>query len=194
MTATPTATAIPSCAYIGQTSVPLSRGGLLFSTLEKVFGMTILLLLLASEVPPPTRYTQMFWSYAFPPLGNTFGVGVLGTIQVFVGCTALSHAVGGFALVAYWFLWIVGFVNILFGLAFGARIKQIRSMVATDPTTLSGLDTMRNAQASSSAYKEFDNQLKETKRSATGRKLKPIVISPPQPAPPIYQSQGRATE
>ncbi|KAM0789652.1 hypothetical protein ACM66B_000454 [Microbotryomycetes sp. NB124-2] len=199
MTASAAATSIPACAYVGETSVPSGRGGLLFSTLEKIFCVTLLLFLLASEVPPPTRFTQMFWSYAFPPLGNTFGVGVLGVIQVFVGCTALSHAVSGFALVSFWLLFVVGQVNILFGLAFGARIKQIRSIVSDDSTTLSGLDTVRNAQAASSAYHEFDHQVRETKRpvgAAAARRLKPIVISPPQPqpAPPIYQSQGRTAE
>ena len=43
-------------------------------------------------MPPPSKYTQLFWAYAFPPLGETFGVGVLGIMQVFIGCSILSHA------------------------------------------------------------------------------------------------------
>lgn len=52
----------------------------------------ILLFALAAELPPPSQWTQRFWAYAFPPFGECFGVGVLGVVQVFVGCTGLSHS------------------------------------------------------------------------------------------------------
>jgi hypothetical protein len=97
-------------------------------------------------MPPPTSFTQRFWAYAFPPFGRDFGVGVLGTVQLFVGCVMLSHTATGFPLVAGWFLFSIGFINILFvsppsqihdfsrltravqGLAFGHSIKSLRAI------------------------------------------------------------------
>lgn len=60
--------------------------------LRLVLAGILLLFALVSEMPPPSKYTQLFWAYAFPPLGEMFGVGVLGIMQVFIGCSILNHA------------------------------------------------------------------------------------------------------
>ncbi|GAA5939102.1 hypothetical protein JCM1841_003354, partial [Sporobolomyces salmonicolor] len=93
-----------SCSYIGTTSIPRQVGGALFSTLERIFCCLILIALFAAELPPPTTFVQRFWHYAFPPFGTDFGVGVLGSVQV----------VSGFVVVAGWFLFVVGLLNLLF--------------------------------------------------------------------------------
>nr|CRX79034.1 hypothetical protein [Leucosporidium scottii] len=81
-----------TCAYVGDTTVPKQVGGVLFSTLERIFCAIILIFALLAEIPPHSRFTQRFWTYAFPPFGESFGTGVLGVVQVFVGCSALSHS------------------------------------------------------------------------------------------------------
>lgn len=124
-----------TCSYVGHTSIPKTTGGILFSTLSRIFCCIFLLFMLVAEMPPPSSWTQRFWSYAFPPFGEGFGVGVLGVVQVFVGCSMLSHALTGLPQVSGWFLFIVGFINILYGLAFGASIKSLRSIFATSPSS-----------------------------------------------------------
>ncbi|GAA5889442.1 hypothetical protein JCM5296_006362 [Sporobolomyces johnsonii] len=138
-----------TCSYIGTTSIPRQAGGALFSTLERIFCCLILIACFAAELPPPTSFTQRFWHYAFPPFGKEFGVGVLGSVQVFVGCTILSHSVSGFVVVAGWFLFVVGLLNLIFGLAFGARLKTIRSLIA-DSSSPSALRALRLKKATSS--------------------------------------------
>lgn len=58
----------------------------------------ILLLMLFSELCPrfpplskPARLVDRFWSSFFPPFSDSYGVGVLGAVEVFVSCQVLSH-------------------------------------------------------------------------------------------------------
>ncbi|CEQ43195.1 SPOSA6832_05093, partial [Sporobolomyces salmonicolor] len=172
-----------SCSYIGTTSIPRQVGGALFSTLERIFCCLILIALFAAELPPPTTFVQRFWHYAFPPFGTDFGVGVLGSVQVFVGCTILSHSVSGFVVVAGWFLFVVGLLNLLFGLAFGARLKTIRAFMADacSPSDLRALKLKHvnssNAVANSAAWYRFDREERgvpdvERRAEDAGRKVR----------------------
>ncbi|KAM0750067.1 hypothetical protein T439DRAFT_356720 [Meredithblackwellia eburnea MCA 4105] len=130
--------ATDECSYVGNTSVPKTTGGILFTTLDRIFVSIFLIMMLFSEMPPPSKFTQRFWDYAFPPFGNGFGVGVLGVLQCFVGCAILSKSVSGLPQAAGWLLFIVSFLNILFGLAFGSSIKSLRSIISA-PSQPSGL-------------------------------------------------------
>ncbi|GAA6025179.1 hypothetical protein JCM11491_001788 [Sporobolomyces phaffii] len=150
-TPAPTSTLVPECSYVSSTSIPTQPGGSLFSTLSRIFGCLILLASLVSELSPPitTRAGQLverWWTYVFPPFGRDFGTGVLGGVQVFMGCTVLSHAVGKFTQVSGWFLFVVGILNLLCGLAFGSRLKVIRSPFA-DSTSPSALRQLRLASS-----------------------------------------------
>ncbi|GAA5881719.1 hypothetical protein JCM3774_005967 [Rhodotorula dairenensis] len=143
-----------ACAYVGGTSIPKGGGGALFATLERIFAALILLLMLFSELCPPfpplsrpARLVDRFWRSFFPPFSDRYGVGVLGAVEVFVSCQVLSHATTGWIQVSAWFLFIVGILNMLAGLAFGARLKVIRSL-ASDSTTPSALRRLRLAAAS----------------------------------------------
>ena len=66
----------------------------------------------------------------FPVLGTTFGLGPLGVFECLLGATILSHFVDDFALVAAFFLFSIGCLNILLGLVFGPKAKQRRSIRA----------------------------------------------------------------
>ncbi|KAK4699396.1 hypothetical protein P7C70_g6867, partial [Phenoliferia sp. Uapishka_3] len=211
-TASAASASATTCSYVGNTSVPKSTGGILFSTLDRIFVCIICIFMLFAEMPPPTQFTQRFWAYAFPPFGDSFGVGVLGVIQVFVGCSMLSKSsssVTGLPEVAGWFLFIVAFLNIIFGLAFGNSIKPTRSIFSL-PTTPSGLRQLnlktplaRNGAppAGTAASTFYANGQAEQEGSSvsfysvpapTVKKGRPIHISPPMMqkenngAPPVY--------
>jgi len=66
----------------------------------------------------------------FPVLGTTFGLGPLGVFECLIGATILSHYVDDFTLVAAFFLFAIGCLNILLGLIFGVKAKQKRSVRA----------------------------------------------------------------
>ena len=66
----------------------------------------------------------------FPVLGSTFGLGPLGVFECLIGATILSHYVDDFALVAAFFLFAIGSLNILLGLVFSVKAKQKRSIRA----------------------------------------------------------------
>ncbi|GAA6024702.1 hypothetical protein JCM10207_009225 [Rhodosporidiobolus poonsookiae] len=136
-----------TCAYVGKTSIPRTAGGVVFSTLERIFCAFVLLLSLLSELPLPPRLfllTQSFWTSAFPPFGAAHGVGVLGVVEVFLGCVVLGKAVAGWVQGAVWVLFLVGIFNLLAGLAFGKRINPLRSLSA-DSTSPSALRKLRLA-------------------------------------------------
>lgn len=66
----------------------------------------------------------------FPVLGTEFGLGPLGIFECLIGATILSHFVDDFTLVAAFFLFSIGCLNILLGLIFGVKAKQKRSIRA----------------------------------------------------------------
>ncbi|GAA5867380.1 hypothetical protein JCM8547_003326 [Rhodosporidiobolus lusitaniae] len=176
-----------ACAYVGKTSIPKTTGGILFATLERIFCVLILLLSLLSELPlPPSLYlhTTRFWSWFFPPFGPDFGVGVLGAVQVWIGCSVLSKAVEGWVQGGGWVLFLVGVMNLLAGLAFGSRLNPIRSCSA-DSTSPSALRRLRLANNSSS----------ETAPSSQWSRFQTRT---PSPHPhfnehPIYDEHARAS-
>ncbi|BGO99637.1 hypothetical protein NBRC10513v2_004720 [Rhodotorula toruloides] len=154
-----------SCSYVGRTSIPKGAGGALFSTLERIFAAVILLLSLISELPPPfaplsrpARLLARFWAAFFPPFGEEYGVGVLGAVQVFIACQVLSHWTTGWVQVSAWLLFLVGIFNFLAGLAFGSRLKVLRSL-SQDSTTPSAKRRLRLAAepVSPSIYVEDDS-------------------------------------
>ncbi|KWU44395.1 hypothetical protein RHOSPDRAFT_33956 [Rhodotorula sp. JG-1b] len=157
-----TQAASSSCAYIGETSIPKGAGGALFSTLERIFASLILLLMLFSELCPPfpplskpARLIDRFWGSFFPPFSDHYGVGVLGAVEVFVSCQVLSHPTKGWIQISSWYLFIIGILNMLAGLAFGARLKVIRSL-GGDSTTPSALRQLRLTAATSTGEKPHD--------------------------------------
>ncbi|KAL8279561.1 hypothetical protein RQP46_008123 [Phenoliferia psychrophenolica] len=180
-----------TCSYIGNTSIPKTTGGVLFSTLERILVCIICLFMLVAEMPPPSQWTQRFWAYGFPPYGDHHGVGVLGITQLFVGCSMLSKSVTGITQVGGWFLFIVAFLNILFGLAYGSKIKEIRSIFSLPgghqrgrPFAKAGEPPAGSHVAPSSYY---SNGPGETTEKVQGIRIgRPIVIAPRSTEPPTY--------
>ncbi|GAA5981486.1 hypothetical protein JCM11641_004779 [Rhodosporidiobolus odoratus] len=174
-----------SCAYVGGTSIPKTAGGVVFSTLERISCAMILLLSLVSELPLPSKLylpATRFWASTFPSFGPHHGVGVLGLIQVFLGCVVLSHAVTGWVQVSAWLLFIVGVLDLLAGLTFGPRLNPLRSLSA-DSTSPSALRRLRLASTTSKV------DYGETPSSSWTRFTKPSTSFDQPHSPSDYGSQ-----
>jgi len=89
-----------------------------------IIGQTIVLIL--SEIGWPSK----FFSRYFPVLGKEFGLGPLGLIQMLIGAAILSHYVNSFALVAAFFLFSIGCLNVFLGLVFREGAKSKRSLLS----------------------------------------------------------------
>ncbi|KAH9815119.1 hypothetical protein DFH28DRAFT_893157 [Melampsora americana] len=113
--------------YVSGSFIPKSVGGILFVTLELLFNIFILLLCLLSEISPP-RIPEFFENY-FPPLGQGFGVGILGSLEIYIASITLSHKINKPSLVSAWILFVIGCLNVLLGIVFGARIRSKRSLL-----------------------------------------------------------------
>ena len=85
-----------------------------------------IIVLILSEVGWPLAFFDRY----FPVLGSDFGLGPLGIFQGLIGATVLSHHVDDFTLVAAFFLFALGCVNMLLGLVFRERAKAKRSVLS----------------------------------------------------------------
>ncbi|KAN0079932.1 hypothetical protein V8E55_009498 [Tylopilus felleus] len=112
--------------YVPNSTVPNQPGGAFWSVLNRVFIVFQTIVLVLSEIGWPAIFFDRF----FPVLGKDFGVGALGVMQCLTGASVLSHHVREFPLVAAFFLFSVGCVNILVGLIFRERSKDKRSILS----------------------------------------------------------------
>ncbi|GAA5856496.1 hypothetical protein JCM9279_005469 [Rhodotorula babjevae] len=187
--------AVGGCTYVGSTSIPKGPGGALFSTLERIFAAFILLLALVSELPlpfpplsRPAVLLERFWIAFFPPFGNEYGVGVLGAVQVFVGAQVLSHYTKGWVQVSAWLLFLVGILDLLFGLALGSRLKVHRSL-SQDSTTPSALRKLRlQREAERAPHDEHHHHGGAGDWHEFDREHPAAVAAPPRPERPQRRS------
>ncbi|KAJ2935337.1 hypothetical protein H1R20_g1757, partial [Candolleomyces eurysporus] len=108
--------------YITGSTVPNQPAGAFWAVLNRLFIIGQTLVLILSEIGWPSK----FFSTYFPVLGKEFGLGALGLIQMLIGAAILSHRVDTFTLVAAFFLFSIGCLNVLLGLIFreGAKSKS----------------------------------------------------------------------
>jgi len=113
-----------ACGYIGGSTVPNQPAGVFWAVVNRLFIIFQLVFLLLSEISWPMAFFDRF----FPVLGSQFGLGPLGIFQGLIGATILSHHVDKFTLVAAFFLFSVGCLNIALGLIFREHAKPTRSI------------------------------------------------------------------
>lgn len=106
--------------------VPNQTGGTFWAVVNRLLIVTQVIILILSECSWPMSAFDKF----FPVLGTTFGLSPLGVFECLIGATILSHYVDDFTLVAAFFLFAIGCLNILLGLVFGVKVKQRRSICA----------------------------------------------------------------
>ncbi|KAJ7134591.1 hypothetical protein C8R44DRAFT_770898 [Mycena epipterygia] len=129
--------------YIIGSTVPNEPAGIFFAVLNRLLIIGQIVILLLSEFGWPAAFFNRF----FPVLGKDFGLGALGIIQCLLGAAILSHHVDEFSLVAAFFLFAMGCLNMLAGLIFRESAKSKRSITSwrehaknTLPTHVAGVD------------------------------------------------------
>ncbi|CAL1705745.1 unnamed protein product [Somion occarium] len=113
-----------NCDYIENSTVPNQPAGVFWAVVNRMFILFEIIALILSECGWPIA----FFNHYFPVLGSEFGLGPLGVFQCLIGATILSHHVDDFTLVAAFFLFSIGCLNIVLGLIFRERAKDKRSV------------------------------------------------------------------
>ncbi|KAI0053954.1 hypothetical protein FA95DRAFT_1529759 [Auriscalpium vulgare] len=128
-----------SCDYIADSTVPDQPAGVFWAVVNRLFIIFQVIFLILAEVEWPITFFDRF----FPVLGSEFGLGALGVFQCLIGATILSHHVDDFTLVAAFFLFSIGCVNIVAGLIFREKAKPKRSIRAWRDDKNNALPTSR---------------------------------------------------
>ncbi|KAF8844554.1 hypothetical protein BDN67DRAFT_943348 [Paxillus ammoniavirescens] len=113
-----------NCDYIENSTVPNQIGGVFWAIINRLLIIFQVIMLILSEVGWPAAFFDRF----FPVLGTQFGLGALGIFQGLIGAAVLSQHVDDFTLVAAFFLFVLGCLNMLLGLIFRESAKERRSI------------------------------------------------------------------
>ena len=105
--------------------MPNQAAGIFWAVINRILIMFEVIALILSEVGWP----YAFFDHYFPVLGSDFGLGPLGIFECLIGATILSHHVDDFTLVAAFFLFSLGCVNMFLGL-FREKVKRKRSIMS----------------------------------------------------------------
>ncbi|KAK7064854.1 hypothetical protein R3P38DRAFT_2491253, partial [Favolaschia claudopus] len=112
------------CDYIQGSTVPNQPAGVFLSIVASLLIIFQVIILLLSELGWPAIFFDRF----FPVLGANFGLGALGVFLCLIGAQILSHHVDDFTLVAAFFIFSIGCLNILLGLIFREDAKAHRAL------------------------------------------------------------------
>ncbi|KAF8647461.1 hypothetical protein AX16_006667 [Volvariella volvacea WC 439] len=114
------------CDYIEGSTVPIQPAGVFWAIMASLLIIFQTIILFLSEIGWPSKFFDRF----FPVLGSDFGLGPLGIFQCLIATQILSHHVDDFTLVAAFFLFSIGCLNILLGLIFRQSAKSKRSILS----------------------------------------------------------------
>ncbi|KAJ7080389.1 hypothetical protein B0H15DRAFT_924396 [Mycena belliarum] len=123
------------CDYIEGSTVPNQPAGVFWAVVATLLIIFQVIILIFSEL----RWPAVFFDRYFPVLGSDFGLGALGIFQCLIGAQILSHHVDDFTLVAAFFLFSIGCLNMLLGLIFRESAKSKRSIRGNKADTNKGL-------------------------------------------------------
>ncbi|KAJ7095894.1 hypothetical protein B0H15DRAFT_921179 [Mycena belliarum] len=162
--------------YITGSTVPNQPAGVFWAVLNRLLIITQVIVLLLSEIGWPAAFFNRF----FPVLGDDFGLGALGIIECLLGAAILSHHVDLFSLVAAFFLFAIGCINMLAGLIFRQSAKTKRSITAWRehaksalPTHIAGVDISPVVAAGPSLVSSVFKQDKATRAEDPGHGFGP---------------------
>jgi len=113
-----------NCDYIEGSTVPNQPAGVFWAVVATLLIIVQSIILLMSEFGWPIRFFDRY----FPVLGSNFGLGPLGIFQGLIATQILSHHVDDYTLVAAFFLFAIGCLNMLLGLIFRESAKEKRSI------------------------------------------------------------------
>ncbi|KAJ7935609.1 hypothetical protein B0H13DRAFT_1948853 [Mycena leptocephala] len=188
---------ILSSDYIIGSTVPNQPIGVFWAVLNRLLIIIQVIILLLSEFGWPATFFNRF----FPVLGEDFGLGALGIIECLLGAAILSHHVDEFSLVAAFFLFAIGCLNMLAGLIFRQSAKSKRSITSwrehgknSLPTHVVGVDIRPVAAAAPSLTPSVFKSEETNTGYGFGRHgertagLKGYLISKPVESLPRYAS------
>jgi hypothetical protein len=115
---------LANCDYIEGSTVPNQAAGIFWAVVSRLLIIFQVIVLFLSEIGWPAKFFDDY----FPVLSKSFGLGALGIFESLIGATVLSHHVDDFTLVAAFFLFALGCVNMLLGLIFREKAKDKRSI------------------------------------------------------------------
>jgi hypothetical protein len=118
--------ALLDCDYILGSTVPNQPAGVFWAIVNRLLILFQVIILLFSELGWPAAFFDRF----FPVLGPAFGLGALGIFQCLIAASVLSHHVDDFTLVAAFFLFSLGCLNMVLGLIFREAAKAKRSLTS----------------------------------------------------------------
>ncbi|CCM05121.1 uncharacterized protein FIBRA_07329 [Fibroporia radiculosa] len=119
-------TSLQNCQYIPNSDVPNQPAGIFWAVINRILIIFEVIVLILAEVGWPA----VFFEHFFPVLGHAFGLGPLGIFQCLIGATILSHYVDDFTLVAAFFLFSLGCLNMFLGLIFREKAKTRRLVLS----------------------------------------------------------------
>ncbi|EGN95761.1 hypothetical protein SERLA73DRAFT_113455 [Serpula lacrymans var. lacrymans S7.3] len=153
-----------NCDYIENSTVPNQIGGVFWAVINRLLIIFQVIILVLSEVGWPAVFFDRF----FPVLGPSFGLGALGIFQCLIGASVLSQRVDDFTLVAAFFLFSLGCLNMLLGLIFRESAKARRSITSWRSEAKSVLPTTTNLDraASSSSSPSYVSSIYAEKQAA----------------------------
>ncbi|KAF9469447.1 hypothetical protein BDZ94DRAFT_1152064 [Collybia nuda] len=114
------------CDYIEGSTVPNQAAGVFWAVVASLLIIFQTIVLILSEVGWPAALFERY----FPVLGRGFGLGPLGIFQCLISTQILSHHVDDFTLVAAFFLFAIGCLNMFLGLIFREKAKERRSITS----------------------------------------------------------------
>jgi len=114
------------CDYIAGSTVPNQPAGVFWAIVNRLLIIFQVIMLIMSELGWPAAFFDRF----FPVLGASFGLGALGIFQCLISASILSHHVDDFTLVAAFFLFSLGCLNMILGLIFRESAKTKRSIMS----------------------------------------------------------------
>ncbi|KAK7455102.1 hypothetical protein VKT23_010973 [Stygiomarasmius scandens] len=142
---------LDNCDYIDGSNVPNQAAGVFWAVVSTLLIIAQSIILFLSECSWPLPFFDRF----FPVIGTNFGLGPLGIFQCLIGAQILSHHVDEFTLVAAFFLFSIGCLNMLLGLVFRESAKPKRSIRAWREEGRGVFDVVTPPQAGTKSMSVF---------------------------------------
>jgi len=132
--------------YIEGSTVPNQPAGAFWAVVNRLLIIFQVIVLILAECDCPVIFDRYF-----PVLSSSFGLGALGIFQGLIGAAILSHHVDEFSLVAAFFLFSLGCVNMFLGL-WREGLKERRSITKWRSDSRAVLPTHDPKSASTRSY------------------------------------------
>jgi len=149
------------CDYVEGSTVPNQPAGVFWAVVNRLLIIIQVVILLLSEIGWPSAFFVRF----FPVLGPDFGLGALGIFQSLIGAAVLSHHTDDFTLVAAFFLFAIGCLNMVLGLIFRQSAKSKRSITSWRDHAKAVLPTAVTSHIPSKAAPSFVSSVYSTDRA-----------------------------